>query len=117
MIIIIIIFGFGFLRPIFINNSIESFEESDVLDMYVITLGKKERIQNIKNQESKINNKINIFDGVNGLKLDINELIKNHKLDKNHKLSENINHAKKEIGCYLSHYNIYKKIKKDNKRG
>lgn len=117
LIIIIIIFGFGFLRPIFINNSIESFEESDVLDMYVITLGKKERIQNIKNQESKINNKINIFDGVNGLKLDINELIKNHKLDKNHKLSENINHAKKEIGCYLSHYNIYKKIKKDNKRG
>jgi hypothetical protein len=46
LIIIIIIFGFGFLRPIFINNSIESFEESDVLDMYVITLGKKERIQN-----------------------------------------------------------------------
>ena len=117
LIIIIIIFGFGFLRPIFINNSIESFEESDVLDMYVITLGKKERIQNIKNQESKINNKINIFDGVNGLKLDINELIKNNILDKNHKLSENINHAKREIGCYLSHYNIYKKIKKDNKRG
>ena len=54
LIIIIIIFGFGFLRPIFINNSIESFEESDVLDMYVITLGKKEIIQNIKNQESKI---------------------------------------------------------------
>ena len=78
ILLIIIIFGFGFLRPIFINNLIESFEESDVLDMYVITLGKKERIQNIKNQESKINNKINIFDGVNGLKLDINELIKNH---------------------------------------
>ena len=117
LIIIIIIFGFGFLRPIFINNSIETFEESDILDMYVITLGKKERIQNIKNQESKINNKINIFDGVNGLKLDINELIKNNILDKNHKLSENINHSKREIGCYLSHYNIYKKIKKDNKKG
>ena len=117
ILLIIIIIIFGFLRPIFINNSIESFEESDILDMCVITLGKKERIQNIKNQETKINNKINIFDGVNGLKLDINELIKNNILDKNHKLSENINHAKREIGCYLSHYNIYKKIKKENKKG
>jgi len=117
LLIIIIIFGFGFIRPIFINNTFEQFEESDILDMYVITLGKKERIQNIKNQESKINNKINIFDGVNGLKLDINELIKNNILDKNHKLSENINHSKREIGCYLSHFNIYKKIKKDNKKG
>lgn len=117
ILLIIIIFGFGFLRPIFINNSIEQFEESDVLDMYVITLGKKERIQNIKNQETKINNKINIFDGVNGLKLNINELIKNDILDKNYKLSENINHSKREIGCYLSHHNIYKKIKKDNKKG
>ena len=117
ILLIIIIIIFGFLRPIFINNSIEQFEESDVLDMYVITLGKKERIQNIKNQETKINNKINIFDGVNGLKLDINELIKNNILDKNHKLSENINHSKREIGCYLSHHNIYKKIKKDNKKG
>jgi GR25 family glycosyltransferase involved in LPS biosynthesis len=70
-----------------------------------------------KKKEFKINNKINIFDGVNGLKLDINELIKNDILDKNYKLSKNINHAKKEIGCYLSHYNIYKKIKKDNKKG
>lgn len=117
ILLIIIIIIFGFLRPIFINNSIESFEESDILDMCVITLGKKERIQNIKNQEFKINNKINIFDGVNGLKLDINELIKNDILDKNYKLSKNINHAKREIGCYLSHYNIYKKIKKENKKG
>ena len=117
LIIIIIIFGFGFLRPIFINNSIESFEESDVLDMYVITLGKKERIKNIKEQEVKINNRITRFNAVNGLKLDINELIKNDILDKNHILYKNINSAKKEIGCYLSHLNIYKKIKKDNKKG
>lgn len=114
LLIIIIIIIFGYLRPIFIN---ELFTESDIFDMYVITLGKKERMVNIKNQETKIKNKINIFDGVNGLKLDINKLIKNDILDKNHELSKNINHAKREIGCYLSHYNIYKKIKKENKKG
>jgi hypothetical protein len=45
ILLIIIIFGFGFLRPIFINNSIETFEESDILDMYVITLGKKKELK------------------------------------------------------------------------
>jgi GR25 family glycosyltransferase involved in LPS biosynthesis len=114
LLIIIIIIIFGYLRPIFINKL---FTESDIFDMYVITLIKKERIVNIKNQEKKIKNKINIFNGVNGLKLNINNLIKKDILDKNYKLSKNINHAKREIGCYLSHLNIYKKIKKDNKKG
>ena len=114
ILLIIIIIIFGFVRPIFIN---ELFTGSDIFDMYVITLGKKERMINIKNQETKIKNKINIFNGVNGLKLNINKLIKNDILDKNHELSKNINHAKREIGCYLSHLNIYKKIKKDNKKG
>jgi len=36
---------------------------------------------------------------------------------RNHNLSKNANHAKREAGCYLSHLNIYKKIKKDNKKG
>ena len=46
-------------------------------------------------------------------------MIKNDILDKNYNLSrhKNSNHAKREIGCYLSHLNIYKKIKKDNKKG
>lgn len=35
----------------------------------------------------------------------------------NHNLSKNENHAKREIGCYLSHLSIYKKIKKANKDG
>ena len=107
------------MNPIIIRIPFEKFENlNDIIsDMYVITLGKKERIKNIKEQEGKINDRITRFKAVNGLKLDINELIKNDILDKNHKLSENINHSKREIGCYLSHHNIYKKIKKDNKRG
>ena len=114
LLLIIIIITFGFLLPTFIN---EKFEDSDILDMYVITLGKEERLQNIKNQEDKINKKINIFNGINGLKLNLDDLIKKNILSDNHNLSKNENHAKREIGCYLSHLSIYKKIKKANKDG
>ena len=114
LLLIIIIITFGFLLPTFIN---EKFEDSDILDMYVITLGKEERVQNIKNQEDKINKKINIFNGINGLKLNLDDLIKKNILSDNHNLSKNENHAKREIGCYLSHLSIYKKIKKANKDG
>ena len=38
-------------------------------------------------------------------------------ISENHKLSKNANHAKREAGYYLIHLNIYKKIKKDNKKG
>lgn len=88
----------------------ELFENSDILDFYVITLGNKERLENIEIQEKKLNNKIYIFPAVNGKKSDINELKKKYFI-KNDKLKMS------EIGCYLSHLNIYKKIKKDNKKG
>jgi GR25 family glycosyltransferase involved in LPS biosynthesis len=114
ILLIIIIIIFGFLK---INYKNENFEDSNILDMYVITLGKKERIANIKNQEKKINNKIQIFDAVNGSKLDINDLINNNILANENTLSENYNHKMGEIGCYLSHLNIYKKIKENNKKG
>ena len=113
LLLIIIVILFGFLR---INYKDENFEDSYIFDMYVITLGKQERIENIKNQEKKINNKIEIFDAVNGLKLDINYLQNNNILVNQNTLSENYNHKMGEIGCYLSHLNIYKKIKKNNKK-
>jgi glycosyl transferase family 25 len=114
ILLIIIVIIFGFLK---INYKNENFEDSNILDMYVITLGKKERIANIKNQEKKINNKIQIFDAVNGSKLDINDLKNNNILANENTLSENYNHKMGEIGCYLSHLNIYKKIKENNKKG
>jgi GR25 family glycosyltransferase involved in LPS biosynthesis len=74
-------------------------------------------MENIKNQQSKINKKITIFDAVNGLKLDLDDLLKKNILSNYSNLSKNKNHAKRQIGCYLSHLSIYKKIKKDNKDG
>jgi GR25 family glycosyltransferase involved in LPS biosynthesis len=114
ILLIFIVLIFAFLKP---KYNIEFFDNLDILDLYVITLGKEERIANINNQQKKILEKINIYNGVNGLKLDMNALIKKDILSANHNLSKNTNHAKREIGCYLSHLNIYKKIKKDNKKG
>jgi len=114
ILLIIIVIIFGFFRINYINDN---FEDSNTLDIYVITLGKQERIENIKNQEKKINNKIEIFDAVNGLNLDINDLKNNNILANENTLSENYNHKMGEIGCYLSHLNIYKKIKENNKKG
>jgi GR25 family glycosyltransferase involved in LPS biosynthesis len=114
ILLIIIVIIFGFFRINYIN---ENFEDSTTLDIYVITLGKQERIENIKNQEKKINKKIEIFDAVNGLNLDINDLKNNNILENENTLSENYNHKMGEIGCYLSHLNIYKKIKEINKKG
>jgi GR25 family glycosyltransferase involved in LPS biosynthesis len=114
ILLIIIVVIFAFLKTEF-NK--ELFEDSNNIDLYVITLGKEERIQNIKNQQKKINNKIEIFDAVNGLNLDKNDLIKNNLLSENHNLSKNNNKSKREIGVYLSNLNIYKKIKENNKKG
>ncbi len=117
LIIIIIVFDY-FKINISRTEVFDSKSDSDnIYDLYVITLGKEERMLNIKNQQSKINKKINIFDAVNGLKLDIDDLKNKNILSNNANLSTNENHAKRQIGCYLSHLNIYKKIKNDNKDG
>lgn len=107
ILLIIIVIIFTFFKP---KSNIELFDSSYILDLYVITLGNKERLENIELQQKKINNKIDIFPAVNGKKSDINELKKKYNI-KNDKL------RLAEIGCYLSHLNIYKKIKQDNKKG
>ncbi len=60
LILFIIISIFVFINPIIIRPRFEKIENSNdiISDIYVITLGKKERIDNIKEQESKINNYI-----------------------------------------------------------
>lgn len=82
-----------------------------------------DRYENIENIKKILNKNINIFDAINGSKLNINKneiyynLSINHgyKLDlhKNNKI--NINYLKKiinrsEIAIYLSHYLLYKQI-------
>ena len=107
ILLIFIVIIFAFFKH---KYNKELFENTDILDIYVITLGNKERLENIELQQKKINNKINVFPAVNGKKLDINQLKKKYNI-KNNRLKLT------EIGCYLSHLNIYKKIKQDNNKG
>lgn len=78
--------------------------------LYVITLKQPNRLLNIHKQQKKINNTIELFDAVNGdLLNEIDPRIILHtpitQMDKTHK---------RVIGCYLSHYNLYNKIVKDD---
>ena len=88
------------------------------IDVYVISLRNKNRLNNIKEQQKKTKYEIKIFDAIRGDHLDLEELIKNKITDKKwggkgHKITS----RKREIGCFLSHSNLYNKIKYDNKPG
>jgi len=114
ILLIVIVIIFAFFKP---KYNKELFNNSDTLDLYVISLGKKERIANIEKQQHKINDKIKIFNAVNGKKLDYNELMTSNIIADDKKLSKKYDQKMGQIGCYLSHLNIYKKIKNDNKSG
>lgn len=114
ILLIIIVIIYIFFYP---KLTVELFNNTDTLDLYVITLGKEERITNIEKQQRKINNKIKIFNAVNGKKLDYNKLIASNIIADDKKLSKKYDQKMGQIGCYLSHLNIYKKIKNDNKSG
>jgi glycosyl transferase family 25 len=114
ILLIIIVIFFAFLN---LKYYTELFDNSDNLDLYVITLGKEERNANIEKQQRKINNKIKIFNAVNGKKLDYNKLMASNIIADDNKLSKKHDKKMGQIGCYLSHFNIYKKIKKENKDG
>ena len=114
LLLIFIIIIFTFFKPIIIN---ELFENNNILYFYVITLGKKERIENIEKQQLKINNKIEIFNGVLGKQLNFDELKASNIIIDDSKLSKKYDEKMSQIGCYLSHLNIYLKIKNENKNG
>jgi glycosyl transferase family 25 len=84
----------------------EHFDNFENFDIYVITLKNEDRINNINKQQEKIDLPIQIFDAVNGKNLNLND----YKIGSGFKSNEN--YRKREVGCYLSHYNIYKKCKK-----
>jgi GR25 family glycosyltransferase involved in LPS biosynthesis len=77
------------------------------MDIYVITLKRKERLDNIAEQQSKIPQEIQLFDAVKGDQLDIEQLIKDNLLSPSAGFLHEVSH-KRVVGCYLSHYNIYK---------
>ena len=97
----------------------ENFENPEItnnnIKIYVITLRQEQRMENIKKQENKINKKIEAFDAVKGDLLNVDELIRNGILSESYKNAEKL--IKREIGCYMSHINLYKLIKETNQSG
>lgn len=89
------------------------FDENEIkLDYYVISLKSREdRVQNIKNQQQKINTTINVFEAINGDEIDMNNVSNQIVADS---FKENSKHRKREIGCFLSHYYILKTIQSND---
>lgn len=87
----------------------------DNIKIYVITLRQEQRMINIKNQEKKIKQKIELMDAVKGDTLNINELLGSGLLSESYKDANKI--KKREIGCYMSHMNLYNLIKTNNMQG
>lgn len=103
LLIIIVVNGFSLSYYTY-----ESFVTNDDFKLYVISLKREDRLNNIEEQQTKIDNKIEIFDAVKGDSLDIEQLIKDGTISDSWRNGPE--YKKREIGCYLSHYNIYKKI-------
>ena len=88
------------------------FIQSNIIEYYVITLKNIDRIKNIKGQEENINININIFEAIKGVLINQEELINNNILDPIFKYPT-IKRSN-EIGCYMSHLTLLKKIKNNN---
>ena len=82
--------------------------DENKFDIYIISLRNIERMDNIKKQ-LKI---YNIFDAVNGMDINQNELVKKNILSPHFKY-DSLKRSK-EIACYLSHVNILENIKKNS---
>ena len=113
IIYILFIIFFILISYYFINkyrNLIESFETVNIedLQLYVISLRNQNRLDNITNQQERIKLPIEIFDAVNGDKLDLNKLTNENIVDPN--LINGALTRNREIGCYMSHLYIYDMI-------
>ena len=91
-------------------NNLEGFQNKEKIKIYVINLEKSiDRWNYIKNQSNGLLNLIK-FKAVNGRGL-THENIK-HDVDNNSYLYKNLDKNRGEIGCALSHLNIWKKFQK-----
>jgi GR25 family glycosyltransferase involved in LPS biosynthesis len=120
-IIFFFIFIFIGIISIFIltrNNFKENYDEDINIDMYVITLRHENRMKNIEKQAKKIGKEIGtdiiLFDAVKGDHLD-DDYTKS--IDTSRHYNGDYNIKKREMGCYLSHFGVYEKIKENNKSG
>lgn len=104
MIIIILIILLFLLLQI---NNFEKFISPNNINFYVIHMEKNtNRMDNIKENENKLNNHIQIFNAIVGNNVDLNNL---SIYEKN--LINNFDYRYKgEIGCYLSHLMLIKSL-------
>lgn len=80
-----------------------------IINIYVITLQNNDRLNNINNEQNKIDYPIEKFNAINGKYVNQLELYNKNILSKEFLDKDNIKRSK-EIGCYLSHLNLLKKI-------
>ena len=93
----------------------EKFTDMNILNdlsIYVVNLKKDtERKKKMEEQLNKYNLNFEIFDAVNGKDLDIEKLKKDNIIKVTDRQYKN-----GEYGCYLSHYNIWKKFSSNDKK-
>jgi GR25 family glycosyltransferase involved in LPS biosynthesis len=68
-------------------------------------------MKNMENQQMKVDQKIQIYDAVKGDDLNMDELMKTGRYNNNVLLNNTLAIKKRQIGCYLSHYQLYEKVK------
>lgn len=85
---------------------------NDNISWNVITLNYPERINNIITQEKILNININKFNAVNGKYINQDNMIELKILDPNFKFAST--KRSNEIGCYQSHLELLKSLKKSN---
>jgi len=120
--LIILLLLIGFLIIFYRFSLIENFSTKieDMIDCYVITLKREDRLKNIEDQQKKTKIKINLYDAFDGRNFKStnfkNELKDKGNLDES---GPNFNKTEKnrnnEIGCCLSHIGIYNMIKEKKK--
>ena len=100
--LIIIIIGIF----IYYTYNKEQFVQNDIIDCYVITLGRPaKKLENIENQQKKIPYTIEKVEAVFGDDLDIDQLVKNGEVSPEYGYSH-LKERKRQIGCYMSHLKI-----------
>jgi len=96
-----------------VNDLTHSIKDNDI-DMYVISLRHENRLKNINEQQNKINRNIEIFDAVKGDSLNLENLLQQNIISSEF-VYKRAKYKKREVGCYMSHNNLYNKIKNNNK--
>jgi len=91
---------------IYFNIKYENFKENNIIDCYVITLGKsREKQINIENQQQKIPYNIEIVNAIFGDDLNIDLLVKQQIISEEYAQEKTKNRAR-QIGCYMSHLKV-----------